>query len=181
MTVDVTLLEEIERLKLEVESEKFKQAYAAELIQEEKKQVKTQAAQLETQQAELTQLREDLSKKNYEGDVDEATSQGENRPRNQQVAELMKANQQLKLELSQMQQSIGEVMLLAQQQASEMIETAEKKVEKTIEGAKQELLDIGFKANELNNEVKESKAQVAAVYEDLSQHLTQLAEKDFNM
>lgn len=178
--MDVTLLEEIERLKLEVESEKFKQTYAAELIQEEKERVKTQAVQLETQQAELTQLREDLNKEKGEGDVEEANSQG-NRPRNQQVAELMKANQQLKLELSQMQQSIGEVMLLAQQQASDMIETGEKKVERIIEGAKQELLDIGFKANQLNKEVNESKEQVAAVYEDLSQHLTQLAEKDFNL
>lgn len=102
-----------------------------------------------------------------------------NAPKNKKIADLLKANQQLKIELTMVQQSVGEVMLLAQKQAREMIEAAEKKVEITVEEAKQELLDIGFKAHQLTKDVRDSQIQVNDVYDELTSHLSNLAEREF--
>lgn len=102
-----------------------------------------------------------------------------NAPKNKKIADLLKANQQLKIELTMVQQSVGEVMLIAQKQAREMIEAAEKKVEITVEEAKQELLDIGFKAHQLTKDVRDSQIQVNDVYDELTSHLSNLAEREF--
>lgn len=110
----------------------------------------------------------------------EKVSQPDDSVQNTRIQDLMKANQQLKIELMDARQSIGEVMLIAKQQAKEMIDEAENQVSVTLENANQELLDVGFKASQINSAVKKSQSEVNDMYEELISSLTELTEKEFN-
>lgn len=223
MTEEISALQqEVTTLKMELESERFKQRFSEEVIQVEKQKNEKQEEQLTLKQQTIQELTQQLKENRItdqvvpldsEIDSDKVNTLEQslraislesntlkienerlhkllNESQNlasqpdsfhsKRIAELMKANQQLKLELATVQQSIGEVMLLAQQQATEMIAVAEKKSAIIVSEASQELLNIGFKATQLASDVKQSQQQVNTVYEDLTSCLTDLAEKEFH-
>lgn len=138
------------------------------LLEAELKQVQARVEKIEKENTHLKRALSDIELKEKDPTQD------------RQIEELLKANQQLKIEVSTTQQSVGEVMLIAKEQAKRMIEEAEKKATVTIEVAKQELIDIGVKASQLTKEVVQSQEQVNRVYDDLSEQLTSLTTKEFD-
>ncbi len=97
------------------------------------------------------------------------------------INELMLANQQLREESAKSQQGIGEVMLVAKQQAARMIADAEESITVNIETARQELFDIGNKANTISDEIKASQDSVNGLYKELIERLSKMSEIDFKI
>ncbi|WP_314064092.1 hypothetical protein [uncultured Vagococcus sp.] len=97
------------------------------------------------------------------------------------INELMLANQQLREESARSQQGIGEVMLVAKQQAARMIADAEESITVNIETARQELFDIGNKANTISDEIKSSQDSVNGLYKELLERLSKMSEIDFKI
>ncbi|MBP1043908.1 hypothetical protein I6N95_23035 [Vagococcus sp. BWB3-3] len=97
------------------------------------------------------------------------------------INELMLANQQLREESAKSQQGIGEVMLVAKQQAARMIADAEESITVNIETARQELFDIGNKANTISDEIKASQDSVNGLYKELLERLSKMSEIDFKI
>lgn len=97
------------------------------------------------------------------------------------INELMLANQQLREESAKSQQGIGEVMLVAKQQAARMIADAEESITVNIETARQELFDIGNKANTISDEIKSSQDSVNGLYKELIERLSKMSEIDFKI
>lgn len=161
--------DEITQLKAKLESETFRQTYSENLLQKEQEKLRERDAEIERQKNVILQLTAQLESGE---DAKKLNAQ------ELKIDELKKANQQLKTELLTTQQGVGEVMLIANQQAQEMLAEAEKKARLTIEHAKQELLDIGFKASQLAVNVKESQNQVNDVYKELTDHLGALEAKE---
>lgn len=97
------------------------------------------------------------------------------------INELMLANQQLREESARSQQGIGEVMLVAKEQAARMIAEAEESIKVNIETARQELFDIGNKANSISDEIKTSQESVNGLYKELLERLSKMSEIDFKI
>lgn len=192
--------EVLEQVKLELESEKFKNSYSEELLEKamndnaewELKVAKLEkelankathpiattndSAELANAKNKIASLEMQLSATANTESTSEETIQLKNK-----VNELMLANQQLREETVKSQQGIGEVMLVAKQQAAQMISDAEKEIKVNVEKARQEFFDIGNKANTITDEIKQSQDAVNTVYKELLERVSKMSAIDFDI